>query len=307
MSKYLPELGNIQVLTQEGASAFPQNFTLAAAREQITLRHLLSHSSGIDYESNPRVRAWREFKGQEPKKDCHPRMQQFEAEEYSTPLMFEPGEGWIYGASVEWTTALICRLTEQSMPSIVQEHIFTPLGMTSSTYTPEDCPDIQRRMLQMVQRVGTELRPAKYPLRELVCSIPDLALLFADLTSPSPKLLQPETMKLVFKPQFAPSSAALAALRNDTENYAFPVGIPSGMEKPPVNHSLAALVIEKDELDSHMPAGTLTWNGMPNFIWALNRERGVGMVFATQLLPVDDERTVDLAMEFMRCAWSTFS
>jgi hypothetical protein len=51
-----------------------------------------------------------------------------------------------------------------------------------------------------------------------------------------------------------------------------------------------------------MPAGTVTWNGMPNVIWAMNREKGLAMMFATQLLPVDDEKTVDLAMSFMRGA-----
>lgn len=45
---------------------------------------------------------------------------------------------------------------------------------------------------------------------------------------------------------------------------------------------------------------------MPNFIWAMHREKGLGAVFATQLLPVDDEKTVDLAMEFFRGVWGRF-
>jgi hypothetical protein len=38
----------------------------------------------------------------------------------------------------------------------------------------------------------------------------------------------------------------------------------------------------------------------------MNRERRVGMVFATQLLPVDDAVVVGAAMEFFRAGWSTF-
>ena len=45
---------------------------------------------------------------------------------------------------------------------------------------------------------------------------------------------------------------------------------------------------------------------MPNLIWAMNREKGLGIIFATQLLPVDDEKAVDLAMSFMRGAWDMF-
>lgn len=93
---------------------------------------------------------------------------------------------------------------------------------------------------------------------------------------------------------------ARSFLRQDTENYAAPAGIVDSM--PPVNHSLAALLVEEKLPLSHMPAGTVTWNGMPNVIWAMNREKGLAMMFATQLLPVDDEKTVDLAMSFMRGA-----
>jgi hypothetical protein len=38
----------------------------------------------------------------------------------------------------------------------------------------------------------------------------------------------------------------------------------------------------------------------------MNREKGLGIIFAMQLLPVDDEKTVDLAIAFMRGAWDKF-
>lgn len=111
---------------------------------------------------------------------------------------------------------------------------------------------------------------------------------------------------MLFEPQFAPGTTALQAIRNDTENYAGPAGIPPTMTEAPVNHSLAALVIESEMPISNMPVGTVTWNRIPNVIWAMNRERGVGMMFLTQLLPVDDEKTVGLAMEFFRGAWNVY-
>jgi len=45
---------------------------------------------------------------------------------------------------------------------------------------------------------------------------------------------------------------------------------------------------------------------MTNVSWAINREKGLRMVFPAQLLPVDDEKTVDLAMSFSRGAWDRF-
>jgi hypothetical protein len=117
--------------------------------------------------------------------------------------------------------------------------------------------------------------------------------------------LKQEHLDLVFTSQFAPSSSALSYIRHDTENYAAPAGIPSSQTEAPVNHSLAALVVEEELSLSHIPGG----NGhveMPNVIWAMNREKGLGIIFATQLLPVDDAKAVDLAMMFMRGVWDTF-
>lgn len=39
---------------------------------------------------------------------------------------------------------------------------------------------------------------------------------------------------------------------------------------------------------------------------AIHQEKGLAMAFLTQNLPVDDEKTVNLAMGFMRAAWKTF-
>ena len=57
---------------------------------------------------------------------------------------------------------------------------------------------------------------------------------------------------------------------------------------------------------SGLPKGTVTWNGMPNLMWALHRKRrvagdeGVAMFFGTQLLPVDDEKSVELMLDFFK-------
>jgi CubicO group peptidase (beta-lactamase class C family) len=309
---HLPELENLGVVTRnEGSDASSRPFLLRSRTKIITLRHLLSHSSGIDYESNPMVKEWRASTSQNPREDFHPIIDP-ESDNYtltavcSTPLLFEPGEGWMYGASIEWTALLVVRLTKQRLEPYTQENIFKPLGMTSSTYHPQGHPDILSRLLKMVRRDGDRLLPVNYTVRDLVSSAPDIATLLTDLISTTSKLLKKEHIDLLFLPQFAPSSAARTFIRRDTENYAAPAGIPSHMTEAPVNHSLAALVVEEALPLSHMPAGTVTWNGMPNLIWAMHKEKGLGVIFATQLLPVDDEKTVDLAMTFMREVWERF-
>ncbi|KAH8592394.1 beta-lactamase/transpeptidase-like protein [Bisporella sp. PMI_857] len=309
---HLPELDNLEVLSRNnGPDASAKSFIVRTPEKQITLRHLLSHSSGIDHESNRLIQEWRRSKGEEPRPDYHPTsrydtVSQPNTEDYTIPLLFEPGEGWIYGASVEWTACLISRLTKQAFIHYAREHIFEPLSLKSTTYDPQSHPDLASRILKMALRNEDKLLPAKYPLRELITSIPDLSALLADLLSPSSRILSKGNVDLLFEPAFAPTSAARTAIQKDTENYAAPAGIPATMAVAPVNHSLAALFVEQELPLSGMPPGTVTWNGMPNLIWAMHRGKGIALIFATQLLPVDDEKTVDLAMTFFRSAWKAF-
>jgi hypothetical protein len=225
---------------------------------------------------------------------------------FSTPLLFDPGEGWMYGASLDWTSLLLSRLTNQTLGKYIREHILNTLSMTSSVYDPQKYPAISSRILQMVRREGDSLLPVNYPLRELVSSVHGLGILLSDLISPSSKLLKQENLDLIFASQFGPSSSPLSYIRCDTENYAAPAGIPISQREAPVNRSLAALVVEEELKLLHMLAGTVTWNRMLNVIWSMNRDKGSGLIFETQLLPVDDEKTVDLAMAFMRGAWDRF-
>jgi hypothetical protein len=81
---------------------------------------------------------------------------------------------------------------------------------------------------------------------------------------------------------------ALASIRRATENYTASAGIPAGIKEIPVNRSLGALVFEGKLPLSGMPEGTLTWNGTPNYVWAMHQGKRLGMVFETRLLLVDN-------------------
>ena len=307
VSNYLIELRSLSILSQSASG----EFLLTSTDKEITLRHLLSYSSGLTDEDHLLIKKWREKRGEKQVHgewdSYHPEFLKLPPQEgaFKTPLVFEPGEGWCYGASIEWTGALISRVVGTQLVRYVKEEIFGKLGMSSSMYFPSERQDVRDRVLQMVERKGEGLVEKEGILYGLVTSVPDLCTLFADLMGES-KLLGRESLDLLFEGQFREGGKARECLRGDTENYAAPAGIPPEMKEVPVNHSLGALIIEGKLPLSGMPEGTLTWNGMPNFIWALYREKGIGMIFATQLLPVDDEKTVDLAMEFFRGAWGRF-
>lgn len=91
LGKYLPELANPQVVSLDEAA--PEGFKLRPAKNPITLRSLLTHTSGIAYEwGDARLAAWRNAQPEVPA-DQKGLMHVT----YSIPLLFDPGEGWVYG------------------------------------------------------------------------------------------------------------------------------------------------------------------------------------------------------------------
>jgi len=293
--QHLPELESVPLL-KSGDEAF----TVCSPTRQITLRHLLMYTSGLSDHEVPLVRKYFDSDCEKLKceEDAH-----FIVKEFSIPLIFEPGEGFAYGYSIHWTQMIITRLTGNFLEHI-QKHIFDPLGMVSSTYRPQESPEIWDRRLRMVEREGDKLVPADDFSRGLMCSMSDIAKILSDLISPSPTLLEQEYIDLLFNGQL--EGAALEDLRGNHDNYSFCAGMPGSTGPPALNWSAGGLVAEEELPVSRMPKGTLTWEGMPHVLWAMNREKRLATVFATQLIPIGDKSANELATTFMRDAWNKF-
>ncbi|KIW84037.1 hypothetical protein Z517_03283 [Fonsecaea pedrosoi CBS 271.37] len=303
----LPELKDPQVIVPDGDS-----FTLNPAAAKITLGHLLSHTSGLNYDAmNPLTTAWRKSRGEAPLvfsgrvKDS-----------YSTPLLFEPGEGWVYGGSIDWAGILVERLNGNvKLGEYVETNIFKPLGMNSSTFDIKSRPDIQDKLLEMSYR-GSDglLVPSTSPYTGssaehsggmgLVTSVADFAAVLMDLIRETPILLKSETVEQMFKPQFLVGSAQHKGLLAQDSLHKQLTGIDSGDASAPISFGLGGLItLEKVP---NLPKGTLTWNGMPNIGWYVNRGLGQGGLFVTQILPAGDEISVQLLGQLERDAWKAY-
>jgi CubicO group peptidase (beta-lactamase class C family) len=53
----------------------------------------------------------------------------------SLPLMYQPGEQWLYNTGSQVLGILLARATGQDLPALFQERIFGPLGMTDTGFT----------------------------------------------------------------------------------------------------------------------------------------------------------------------------
>lgn len=137
VEEWLPELKGRRVLSSPTAAL---NDTVPAKRS-ITLRHLLTNSSGygMAMAESPLQQAMADNgteAGAEPPS--------LGADEWlgrlaDLPLAFQPGEGWRYHHSFSVLGILLARLTARPLDEYLAEDLFGPLGMTdTSLWVPSD-------------------------------------------------------------------------------------------------------------------------------------------------------------------------
>jgi CubicO group peptidase (beta-lactamase class C family) len=312
LDSYLPELVTQPIIEPTTNSGF----ILRPASQAITLRHLLIHSSGIVYDViDPTLALWRASRGETPRFPTTGIV----TKDYSLPRVFEAGESWMYGPGLDWASLLVTRLNNSSsFPEYITRNIAEPLGIKSFTWHLSRKPEVEERLMRMSTRrengvlvdgVDADLAFPEPDERGgsgglgMYASVPDFVRVLGDLLKENPVLLKEETVDMLFTPQFAKGSNALKALEANGGMYRQVIG---GQLKSVVrNHSLGGLLVMEDiqREDYYKPKGTLTWDGKPNLMWSLNRERGLGLMFATQVLPSDDARTQELIRAFERAVW----
>ncbi|KAK1515812.1 beta-lactamase [Colletotrichum costaricense] len=299
----LPELEDFQVLGHDQAG----NVTLHPHKEKITLRHLLSHTSGIGVDVfDPRLQAWRMSRGEHP--------QTFSGDSkkaYTIPLLFEPGHGWAYGGGVEWAGILVERLNKMKLGEYMKTNIFEPLEMTSTTFHPDRDSTIKERLVETSTRIsdGT-LVPMEGPYPAvteddsgamgLVSSVPDITKLTTDLLQTKPMILGEESLKELFSPQFSADSSSAGMLAYGAMMY----GRLTGEEYDPskVGQAPGAYFIKDDT--RILPGGTLVMTGIPNLVWFVNREKGIGGFYASAIMPPDDAKSTELIQGFLEDVFS---
>lgn len=302
--KFVPELGKLDIISPSTDSE--AKFTLSPQTKPITLRQLLTHTSGISSGDDALTEAWR---AATPPPEW-PEGTSGIVKSLSTPLLFQPGDGWQYGHSIHWLQPLVERASgSKGFLDYMRRNIFEPLGLKHTSYLPLSQEHIRSKLLQCVKREsdGSISGCEEGELSGIASSIADVKIMLLDLLGPKSKLLNKESVDFLFEPALAAGSAALDKIRHDEETFAKTIGLEPDVNGTAVNFTAAGALVTLEEVpQSHLPAGTLTWNGWPNLIWTINREKGIATLFATQLVPVDDEKTLVHMVGFLRSAWKMY-
>jgi CubicO group peptidase (beta-lactamase class C family) len=308
IDKHLPELASQPIIEIDGG-----DFKLRPATKSITLRQLLTHSSGTAYDfMSPKLVPWRASRGETPALLSDGDV----AKGYAYPRTFEAGEGWEYGAGLDWASLLVARLTNMSFEDYVERNIAKPLNITSFTWHLNRKPTVREKLMRMSTRQDdgaltdgpTPMWPDD-PVAEgggagMYANVYDYTRVLSDLLKPSPILLSKSMVDAMFSPQFPEGSLAAKGLVDNGE-VAYVCTLDASMEGVTPNIGLGGMFLMEhvDRENYFKPKGTLCWSGLPNLQWSVNRERGMALFVATQVLPWGDRKTFDLVARFETAVW----
>lgn len=134
ISKYIPEFKNPQVL--ENFNPDNSTYTTRPAVREITIHHLLTHTSGLGYGSfDPMVGAvYAPFGITEAWTKDSVRLKTNVPKMGKLPLLHDPGTKFTYGVSIDVLGYVVEVVSGMPLDQYLQENIFSPLNMMDTYF-----------------------------------------------------------------------------------------------------------------------------------------------------------------------------
>jgi CubicO group peptidase (beta-lactamase class C family) len=296
VERYLPALAKPPVF--ESFSARTRQYELRPSTKPITIRHLLTHTSGLGYGFTSATLL--NFK---------PRA----GESYPVgPLLFEPGERWLYGTSTDVVGRLVETVSGQKLDDYFRRHIFSPLGMNDTFYNVPAAKE--RRLVAAHQRAGARMdgsivkivtQPGRTVRRPsggggLVSTARDYGRFMQMLLNGGElggaRVLRAETVALMGQNHIgAISVPALKSAGRSSRDFSF---IANGRDKWGLG-----FLITTDHVRGKRSAGSLSWGGISNTYFWIDPSRGIAGVVLMQFLPFADPQALAVYDAFERATY----
>ena len=299
----IPYLGVVEVLEGFDDKGKPRT---RKPRRDITLRHLLTHTAGFCYEIwNPDIAKYQQAMGVPGITGC-------ENKALTTPLVFDPGERWDYGINIDWAGKMVETVSGQKLGQYLKDNVLGPLGMDSTAFFIS--PDMRGRLAKIHHRGADgsltpdmELEIPQQPEFEmggggLYGTAGDYLkfvrmMLNQGRSDRGEQVLKPETVAQMSKNAMGDSKVcllktAMAPLSNDAEFF-------PGIEK----QWGLSFMINNAQAPTGRSAGSLAWAGLANTYYWIDQKKGLGGVYATQVLPFADVKSLPLYYAFEKAVY----
>jgi CubicO group peptidase (beta-lactamase class C family) len=287
---YLPSLKGREVIAtfdEKDAS-----FTTRPAKQEITIRHLLTHTSGFAYSfTSPAILSITQKTGKDQR---------------DSPLLFDPGTKWHYSHSTAALGDIVEKLTGRSLEDFYQERIFRPLRMADTSFLLP--AEKAGRLVTVHRREEAGLvenpNPAKYTSvvrgdGGLVSTAADysafLQMLLNEGSWHGTRLLKPESVRLMTSNQIGAVNVGEMPSAIPRQSAPFLAG--GGRDK----FGLGFQITTRDGKSTHeRRAGSYAWAGIFNTHFWVDPKTGVGIVFLLQELPFYNPTSMDILKRYER-------
>ena len=283
VSSFIAQLANRRVL-KPGATVITDT---EPARGPITIRQLMSHSSGLSYglldPGTLMFAAYNERRVRNPYASLADMMDALA----DLPLVFHPGTGWEYSVATDVLSRLVEVVSGQRFGDFIQSRILGPLGMVdtgfvipveqqhrlAAYYVGADPVDPMQPGLTLRENFpfpNANLQPVAWQSGGggLVSSLPDMVALMRSLLPGGATLLKPETIAMMMTNQL-PEGVCIR--------------FPEQGDIPGKGFGLAgAVTLTPSSVDPRGSTGEFQWGGIAGTHWWISPKANLAGLLMTQ-------------------------
>src|SRR5215813_9482997 len=285
VSKYLDGFDKLQVISKFNAA--DASYETRPAKNVMTIKQLLSHTSGIGYSfTNPIEFAL---------------VNKTKKGEWELPLLDDPGTKFNYSASTRVLGFIVEKVTGSPLEPWYQEHIFRPLGMKDTSYAV--AADKQSRLpVQYTRFTGTITPLPATPVPStptapfrgdggLYSTVEDYSkfvrMLLNGGTLGSAKILTPASVKMMGENQIGSIFVERQPDADKQRTKPFPLG--AGKDKFGLGFQIAS---NDPAMSKFRSPGSMSWAGIFNTEFWVDPVKQIGGVQMMQLLPFYDDGAI---------------
>jgi CubicO group peptidase (beta-lactamase class C family) len=296
ISKYVPEFkGKPVIATFDAETAM---YTTRPAAGEVTIRHLLSHSSGLAYGFASDTMA--RLSGGSPGVNTN-----------TFPLLYDPGTAWSYAGGIAVVGGVLEQIEETTLDVFLQERIFGPLGMNDTAYVVPHAKNGRVATVHRMTEDGLVESPVPDDVRSNVSADGGLTSTAADyakfiqlflndgVTPDGRRLLRAESIRIMGRNHLGDGRVSLQDEPLPLLARAFPVG--AGRDGFGLGFQVTG---EHDDPAVRRP-GSLSWAGIFNTEFWIDPATGIGAVLLMQYLPFYDEDAIATLAGFERLIYET--
>ncbi|TNE63244.1 MAG: class A beta-lactamase-related serine hydrolase [Alphaproteobacteria bacterium] len=281
VAKYLPEFADAVVYK---ATAEDGTVETEPAKRPITIRDLMRHTAGLTYGifGNTAVDQLYRARGVV---DFNTDLASFVTKLADQPLLYQPGDKWVYSFAVDVQGRLVEVLAGQSLDQVFAERIFGPLGMKDTAFaTGADKAD--RLAVMYVRDKEGALAPYHGELYQDFTRMPPMLSGGGGLVSTTAdywrfaqmmlnggsldgvQILKPETVALMSKDQLPENLEDISGGKS---------GLGFGLD--------FAVVTDPAKVGNGAREGEYFWGGMANTVFWIDPKEDIVAVLMTNVLP----------------------